>query len=145
MVHLLDPSTTIHSLLSKWDEFLSPPFRVTIDCSLILIDSNGDFRYNWAQVIISHLNMFPRNLLLNYFLKCHFDDNIFQPSLHINTKQRINSFVDFDELLAEMKDIKHYDLLEIVGQKHQAQSCFDRSDFRPFVPITCSFYIQKFF
>ena len=34
------------------DEFLSPPFRVTIDCSLILIDSNGDFRYNWAQVII---------------------------------------------------------------------------------------------
>ena len=77
MVHLLDPSTTIHSLLSEWDEFLSPPFRVTIDCSLILIDSNGDFRYNWAQVIISHLHMFPRNLLLNYFLKCHFDDNIF--------------------------------------------------------------------
>ena len=54
------------------------------------------------------------------------------------------SHEDFDELLKEVKGVQHYDLLEKVGTNHMYQSCFDKSDYRPLVPLTCSFYVTKY-
>ena len=57
---------------------------------------------------------------------------------------QIGSEKDFDELIDEFKGLQHYDLLQMTGENHLQQSCFDKSDFRPFMPLTASFYVTKF-
>ena len=66
-------------------------------------------------------------------------------NFHMNKKTHIRNGTDFDMLLAEFKGLNHYDLLQLAGEAHQNQSNFDKSGFRPLLPITVSFYISKYF
>ena len=104
---------------------------IQIDCSLLLVNLSQEYRYNWAQV--QNCQIYS---ILFFF--------IFQRNLHFNKTVRINEHDDFDKLLDEMKGMSHYDFLRMVGENHQSQSCFDASDFRPLIPLTCAFYVSKY-
>ena len=110
---------------------------IQIDCSLLLVNLSQEYRFNWAQV----------KLIVSYCIKL---DEMYRKllhlkrNLHFNKTVRIHDHEDFENLLNEVKGLTHYDFLRMVGENHQNQSCFDASDFRPLIPLTCAFYVSKF-
>lgn len=110
----MDPDYNISQTLLDLSYILTPPFAIKIDCSFMMQDSEGDFRYVWPQ----------RNLA-------------------INSDQQIDSIYEFDQLIDQFKALDNYQILRKVSEIHQNQSCFDKSGYRPLCLLTSALFLSK--
>lgn len=103
--------------LKELGSILSPPYIITIDCSMIIsnLGAEDNFRFVWPQ----------RNLAFN------------------ETK-RIETDKNFIDLITELDCIKcPVETMMKVYHNHQNQACFDQSGYIPMTLLSTVFFISK--
>ena len=118
-------------VLEDLGDTLSPPYRIQMDCSMILGHPTGKSKHFWY---------------LLYKYKYFKDEMQFvwpQRNLAINRVKNINTDEDFYNLLSEMKSMNRFELLKTVAENHQNQCAFQKSSYFPVCLLTFAFYISK--